>query len=311
MAPFRRPRSGFTLVELLVVIAIIGLLIALLLPAVQAAREAARRSQCLNNLKQMGVALHNYHQSHRRLPPASTSPVDAGVWNIHSDPRVHLHSWASLILPYVEDTSLHGIIDYRVSSLDPANRRAAETVLSLYRCPSFVGSDYSGEPQYTAISQMLALRNYVSLGATTIGSLWGPGVDGRRRPDGTIYFQSETRFKDITDGLSNTVLIAETREQNVAVWIDGTGAAAVARPFAINQVPSYAGSSSSLNYQPYYLWGDTNDSVDCLYGPSSMHANQVSHLLGDGSARFIDDTIDPTVYDALVTRAGGEAHDAL
>lgn len=286
--------------------AIVGLLIALLLPAIQAARESARRAQCLNHLKQIGVALHHYADSHRRLPPASTSPLDVGVWNYEFDPSVHLHSWASLILPFLEDASLQATIDYKVSALDPANRQAAATVVPVYRCPSFLGGDYSQEPKYTAISQTLAIRNYVALGATTVGRLWGPGTDGRRRPDGTIYCQSDTRLKDVTDGLSHTVMIAETREQNVAVWIDGTGAAAVGRRFSVDQVPSYAGPEVSLNYQPYYLWGDTNDSVDCLYGPSSMHPGQVGHLLGDGSARFIDDTIDAALYDALVTRAGDE-----
>lgn len=302
-------RRGFTIVELLVVIAIIGLMVALVLPAVQAARENARRSQCLNHLKQLGLALHTYADTHRRLPPASTSAVDVGVWNYESDPGVHLHSWASLVLPFLEEASLHASIDYNISALAAGNRQAATTVVSLYRCPSFMGSDFSEEPKYTAISRSLAIRNYVALGATTVGSLWGPGVDGRRRPDGTIYCQSDTRLKDVTDGLSHTVFIAETREQNAAVWIDGTGAAAVARPFDVDTVPSYARGESSLNYQPYYLWGDTNDSIDSLHGPSSMHAGQVGHLLGDGSARFIDDSIEPLLYDALVTRAGGEAFD--
>jgi prepilin-type N-terminal cleavage/methylation domain-containing protein len=311
MPRLRDARAAFTLVELLVVIAIIGLLVALLLPAVQAAREAARRSHCLNNLKQMGIAMHAYHDTYRRLPSSSTSPVDVGVWNYASNPRVHLHSWASLILPFLEDSSLQGIIDYRVSSLDPANRMAAEMIVPIYRCPSFVGRDYSGEPKYTEISPALTIRNYVAMGATTVGTLWGPGADGRRRPDGSIYYQSETRLKDITDGLSNSLFLAETREQNVAVWIDGTGAAAVSRRFAIDRAPSYASSETALNYNPYYLWGDTDDSVDCLYGPSSMHGSGVAHLLGDGSARFIEDTIDPALYDALVTRAGGETLDSL
>ncbi len=300
---------GFTLIELLVVIAIIGILVALLLPAVQAAREAARRSQCLNNLKQIGLAVQGYGDTYRRLPSASTSPVDVGVWNYETDPRVHVHSWASLILPFMEERSLHSIVDYRVSALDPANRVAAATILPIYRCPSFIGEDFSAEPKYKAISETLAIRNYVALGATSVGSLWSPGPDGRRHPDGAIYYQSGTRLKDITDGLSHTVFICETREQNAAVWIDGTGAAAVARPFDLDNVPSYAKAVVSLNYEPYYLWGDTNDSIDSLFGPSSMHAGQVGHLLGDGSARFIDDTIEPALYDALVTRAGGETLD--
>jgi prepilin-type N-terminal cleavage/methylation domain-containing protein len=311
MLPARSRRRGFTLVELLVVIAIVGVLAALLLPAIQAAREGARQSQCLNNLKQIGVALQNYADTHHRLPPASTSAVDVGIWNYDADPSIHVHSWASLILPCVEDSSLHGTINYNVSALDPANRGPASRVLSLYRCPSFDGENYSQEPKYTQLSATFAIRNYVALGATNIGKLWGPGPDGRRRPDGAIYFQSDTRLKDVSDGLSNTAVISETREQNAAVWIDGTGAAAVGRPFDVNQVPSYAGAETSLNYRPYYQWGDSADSIDSVYGPSSMHAGLVGHLFGDGSARFLADIIEPTLYDALITRAGGEVVENL
>lgn len=305
MPRFARPRA-FTLVELLVVIAIVGMLVALLVPAVQAAREAARRSSCISNLKQMGIALHNYADALHQLPPASTNDVDYGVWNYATDPNIHLHSWASLILPYMEDASLQGTINYRCSALGPANRTVAETIVPYYRCPSFAGLDYSLEPKYIEIAPRFAIRNYVTLGATSVGRLWGPGPDGRRRPDGTIYCLSDTRLKDITDGLSSTVVVCETREQNAAVWIDGTGAAAVARRFAIDEVPSYAGPETSLNYAPYYKWGDSNDSIDSQYGPSSMHAGTINHLLSDGSVRGIDDTIEPRVYDALVTRSGGE-----
>ena len=305
----RARRLGFTLIELLVVIGIIGLLVALLLPAVQAARESGRRSHCLNNLKQLGLALHSYADAHGRLPPASTSAVDEGVWSYANNPKVHLHSWASLVLPYLEDSSLKGTIDYRISSLAPGNRRAAATVVPILRCPSFEGGDYTRQEKYLEIDQAFAIRNYVALGATTVGKLWGPGSDGKRRPDGTIYYQSDTRLKDVTDGLAHTVLIGETREQDVAVWIDGTGAAAVGRPFTVDNVPSYAADATCLKHEPYYAWGDSVDSIDCRYGPSSQHAGVVAHLLGDGSARFLSDTIAPAAYDARVTRAGGEVQE--
>lgn len=304
-------RRGFTLVELLVVIAIIGLLVALLLPAVQAARESARRAHCLNNLEQIGVALLHYADAHRRLPPSSTSDVDFGVWNYATDPAVHLHSWRSLILPFVEEGNLARSVDYNVSSLAPANRTAAGTVVTLYRCPSFDGFDFSREAKYTAISPNFAIANYLAMGATTVGSLWGPDPSGKRRPDGTMYCLSETRPQDVTDGLSHTIFVVETREQDAAVWIDGTAAAAVARRFDIGTVPSYAGPELSLNYRPYYDYGSNRDSINCLYGPSSMHPDQVLHLFGDGSARGIYDDVDARLYDALVTRAGGETIDRL
>jgi prepilin-type N-terminal cleavage/methylation domain-containing protein len=307
MARTWHSRRALTLIELLVVAAIIGLLVALLLPAIQASRESARRAQCLNNFKQLGIALHNYADVHGQLPSASTSPVDVGVWNFANDPTVHLHSWAGMLLPYLEESSLHGTIDFHASSLAPANRDVAATLVATYRCPSFVGQDYSQGKKYLELYDRFAIRNYVALGSTSVGTLWGPGIDGKRRPDGSMYCQSTTTWKDITDGLSQTVVIAETREQDVAVWIDGTGAAAVARPFSADNVPSYAvEDATSLNHDAYYVWGDTIDSIDCRYGPSSMHAAVVGHLAADGSARFLADTIEPKLYDALVTRAGGE-----
>ena len=156
----------------------------------------------------------------RRPAPA---PVDVGVWNYATNPTVHLHSWASLVLPYLEDSSLQGTIDYRISSLAPGNRRAAATVVPILPLPVVRRRRLLAAREVPGDRQAFAIRNYVALGATTVGTLWGPGTDGKRRPDGTIYYQSDTRLKDVTDGLSHTVLIGETREQDVAVWIDGTG----------------------------------------------------------------------------------------
>src|SRR5262245_18080217 len=180
MARCRRvTRAAFTLIELLVVIAIVGLLVALLIPAVQASREAARRNSCLNHIHQLGVALHQYSDAHGRLPPASTSPVDVGVWNYVAGENVHLHSWAGMLLPFIEESSLHGTIDFEKSSLAPANRAVAATVLSIYRCPTFEGSDYSQGSKYLEISKHFAIRNYVALGSTTVGTLWEQAAGGK------------------------------------------------------------------------------------------------------------------------------------
>lgn len=124
-----------------------------------------------------------------------------------------------------------------------------------------------------------------------------------------FYPLSQTRVRDITDGQSHTLFLAETREQNAAVWIDGTASMAVAQPFDENNAPSYAQAVVSINAMPYFEYGGTN-AINSDYGPSSMHAGgAVAHLLGDGSARFVDDDIDLVLYDALVTRAGNDVVD--
>lgn len=303
-SPHSPVRRGFTLIELLVVIAIIGVLVALLLPAVQQARSSARGVQCRNNLKQIGLALHNYAETHSVLPPSSTTDVEQGVWRDRPW-RYHLHSWASLILPNLDQSNAQNQINYNVSSLDPANRQVASLIISTYRCPSYAGSDFSTDSLYTAISPTMALRNYTAMGASDIGKLW-------QNPDGVFYPRSSTQFRDITDGTTNTIFIVETRDEGAPVWIDGGAAAVAGRRFDAANPPSYAGPENSINYNPYYQSERDPDgnklyqSLDSLYGPSSMHPGGAFHLLGDGSVRYISENINVTTYDALCSRAGGE-----
>lgn len=302
--PCPQKRRGFTLIELLVVIAIIAVLVALLLPAVQQARASARSIQCRNNLKQIGLALHNYSEQHGVLPPSSTSHVEDGVWDDRPW-RSHLHSWASLILPQLDQGNAQAKIDYSVSALDPKNAEVASLIIPTYRCASYSGPDYSTEPLYITVSPKLALRNYVAMGATDVGKFW-------INPDGVFYSRSKTRFQDITDGVSNTVFVVETRDQGAAVWIEGGAAAICARRYDPANPPSYAGPENSINYTPYY-WSERDSdgeklypSLDSLYGPSSFHPGGAFHLLGDGSVRFISQNINAAVYDALASRAGRE-----
>ncbi|MDB5391892.1 MAG: prepilin-type cleavage/methylation protein [Planctomycetaceae bacterium] len=288
---------GFTLIELLVVIAIIAVLIALLLPAVQQAREGARRAACRNNLKQIGLALHNYEGSYRMFPSSSTSAIDTGIWN--SNPaQYHLHSWAGMILPNIDQAALYNKVNFNVSALDPANYAVASQRIQIYRCPSYSGNDYSLEPLYVALSPNFAIRNYVAFGATTVGKLWNQG------PDGVFYARSSSRMADITDGTSNTLFLAETREQNASVWIDGGTSSLTSRRYDDTNPPSYAANQIALNYTPYYNSG--GQGIDCLWGASSMHVGGAQHLFGDGGVRFISQNINGNVYDALTTRAGGE-----
>ena len=300
-------RRAFTLIELLVVIAIIAVLVALLLPAVQQAREAARRSACKNNMKQIGLAIHNYESALRVFPPSSTSGFGNGVWNYPgsgpTDPKIHLHSFASLILPYLDQAAMYNTINYGVSSLDPANRTIASQILSVYKCPSYAGGTFfSTDPLYTTkvgFSQF-AIRNYVALGARTV-----VGLSGAIPAEGVMFPGSATGFRDITDGPSNTILVAETREANSSVWIDGTSAAVAARWTDLTS-PTFAGNTVSINYTPYFPGGIFPNSIGQLYGPSSFHVGGAHHLLADGSVRFISQNLNVLTYDGLATRNGGE-----
>jgi prepilin-type N-terminal cleavage/methylation domain-containing protein len=288
---------AFTLIELLVVIAIISVLVALLLPAVQQARETARNASCRNNLKQMGLALLSYEAVHRRLPSSSTSRIDLGVWS--SNPAdFHLHSWVSMILPNLDQGTLYSQLNFNVSALAPPNYIPASFILPVFRCPSYSGPSYSQSPLYGRLSTAFALRNYAAMGATSVGNLY-------LQPDGVFYATSSTRIADVTDGTSNTIFIVETREPAAAVWIDGGTSAVASRRYLATNPPSYAGPENSLNFQPYYA--ANGQGIDALFGPSSMHAGGINHLFGDGSVQRISPNINAVVYDALVTRAGGEA----
>lgn len=309
-------RRAFTLIELLVVIAIIAVLIALLLPAVQQAREAARRTQCKNNLKQIGLALHNYESTFTVFPPSMTSPPGRGVWQYTGDtahaldPNMHLHSFASLILPYIDQASLYNTIDYNRSALAASNRTAARQVMPFFRCPSFSGRDYSTDAIYVNAPRSCpecAIRNYAVMGSVTVVGLSGSN------PEGVMFPRSKTKFRDITDGTSNTVMITETREQDASVWLDGSCAALAARPLGLPPAnPNYALPRTSLNYPPpnsptlFYFNGTAFGAITQKYGPSSLHTGGVHHLMADGAVRFLSENLDYLLYDALVTRSGGE-----
>ncbi len=210
----RSAKPGFTLVELLVVIAIIGILIALLLPAVQAAREAARRMHCLNNMKQMGVGLHLYHDTFKLFPPAE-----------HCCPGTR-HGWATFILPYVEQQPLYDEIDLKVGWSWPTNAQWVDTTLPIYICPTAESETQPGETDYG--SQYGSTLTGLSASFSTTGG-WSSGVLIKIRA-GVVGIHN------ITDGTSHTVAVVENADRDSVwgKWAAAGGALAVEGPMNID-----------------------------------------------------------------------------
>jgi prepilin-type N-terminal cleavage/methylation domain-containing protein len=277
--------KGFTLVELLVVIAIIGILIALLLPAVQAAREAARRSSCLNNMKQMGLALHNYHDVHGRLPPGWIGYVPST--NAPDPEGVTGWGWASMILPYMEQGNVtQNLLRSDLAITDAANANARVLSLPVYICPSD-----SGDPVFDLNAEdgsgpmlKLAKANYIGV----FGTL--EIEDTPSNSNGAFYHHSRVRFADISDGLSQTLVTGERSSKlDYSTW---TGVV----PGAAEAMARIVGSA---DHTPNHASGHLDDF-------SSRHPGGTHFMLGDGSVRFISDSINLQTYQGLTTRAGGE-----
>jgi prepilin-type N-terminal cleavage/methylation domain-containing protein len=281
----RRFRSAFTLIELLVVIAVIGILIALLLPAVQAARESARASSCKNNLKQIGLALHNYHDLMGQLPAGWIAEEPEGVpgWG-----------WASAILPQMEQEPLNRQIRRELAIEDPYHQAVRETVIKNYLCPSdgnrpkvfAIGTGGFPGDDVDEASPLLnvARSNYVGVFGTF------ELEDAPSAGNGVFFHNSEVLFASIADGLSNTFLVGE-RESRLggSVW---TGVISQANePMArIVGITDHTPNAPTRHFDDF----------------SSMHVGGVHFLMGDGSVRRYDDSIDERLYRALATRDGKE-----
>lgn len=315
LSPCARSRAvrGFTLVELLVVIAIIGILVGLLLPAVQSAREAARRMQCTNNLKQLALACHNFHDTYRKFPSGGLQPtVTAGSQ----------FSVLAQLLPFIEQSNVYNRIDLRVPVQDAANAAARDTVIGTFTCPS--------ESRANPMPSLGAPTNYVS----NTGSMPFFVIPGQTLFSGVFYVNATLRFADLTDGTSHTALFSERLmadgsnglvspvedvffhpgnpataddAHNLCLGLDITNLA--------NQFPLFMGAPW-MHHQHRYQHISPPNGRSCgffMVGKSTMpassrHPGGVNVALADGSVAFIPSTVDLLTWRAIGTRNGGESY---
>jgi prepilin-type N-terminal cleavage/methylation domain-containing protein len=292
---------GFTLVELLVVIAIIGILIALLLPAVQAAREAARRTQCLNHLKQLSLGCQSFENANGVFPASADQ---------------HCASYVVPILPFIEQKQVYDLFDFQFDAGGEGNRRAWARALEVVRCPS-QGNDQrtvvSGvdiapdvyEDGTTWRSHFLAVMGASDGCPAPEGSPYRMGICDQRggwAVNGVMYPESTTRFRDVTDGASSTLLIGESS------WDYGTS-----RVWAVGSLnrnghtyATYGGRNVTwpINTKTIRRFGDSTDANNMAFG--SLHPGGTHFGLVDGSARFFSENINLAVYKGFASADVGE-----
>ena len=337
-------RGGFTLIELLVVIAIIAVLIALLLPAVQAAREAARRIQCSNNLKQIGLAIANYESSTGVLPigiEGSSRHDEASRGGVCSYPKYH--TMFSHILPFMEATNNYNALNFTFSALNSQNTTGFSNLVNAYVCPSDLKGS-PNNPSQGSISTPTASYGMV-IGVTEViyYGFYGGVYGDPRSPtcealtsyqDGPFGKNNSYRYADISDGLSNTAFVGEQSRfrgepdspfqfWSVGLVWQGTIPGPTgydSRPTAFGYVvpninaPLQNYSAGSLILGRIQTWyQDPRASTYGGFGFRSLHPGGANFVLGDGSVRFIKQSINPETYRALGTRTQGDiiSHDAL
>lgn len=303
-------RSGFTLVELLVVISIIGLLVALLLPAVQAAREAARRLQCVNNLKQMGIGFHNYHSQYNRFPFGGAGSVSDTSAAVRARWRP---SWGTVLLPYIEQQAIYEEMDLRLPYIDAANHVAGARIIATYLCPSAPKTVMTrpngdtpsstvqfGRTDYGGNYGERGLRCYPSLSCQNSYSDQGDMSGGGR---GVLLFGSERQIGlvDITDGSTHTIVLGEAPEGLHSIWIGH-------RNLFDQSTPINTRTSNNSRWPSCHTVFKSRQGNVCDFGQEfhSYHSGGSLFLFGDGSARFMEEQTEPQVLAALLSRRGGE-----
>jgi prepilin-type N-terminal cleavage/methylation domain-containing protein len=332
--------SGFTLIELLVVIAIIGILIGLLVPAVQKVREAATRAQCQNNLKQLGLAAHNYHDTYKHfmpgnaLAPGQTQTPFTGVW---SDPRFAglpwgTFSWAAFILPYVEAQNVYSQINFNYPAYTPdfeeygadpstgrmtgltlngvkqngagaggfgdlANKLAATSMPSVFVCPAARRARGGNEAWQKDYGINGGIQSH---GCCAERSLTNSA-------EGMAWLGSKVRMTDVTDGTSNTFLFLELMNYGYHGRIDeGYGS----NPFLFVNEAGQGYVTGSTNGTVAGAWVP-NDETNNHRGPESDHLGGIFVAMADGHVVWVSNSVNPAVYLAAYTRAGGEAVGSL
>lgn len=326
-----RSRHAFTLIELLVVMAIVGVLVGLLVPAVQKTRETANRLSCKNNLHQIGLALHSYHDSHKVFPPGYVSTVGPSSLSDDQGPG---WGWAALILPYLEYQDVYNQIKFSADIKDPVNADVRTISLAVFRCPTdapmtdtvfTVDQLNDPTPDYTTPlldvngkPVQVAHCNYVGIFGnpeiTVDPGFLSPVPERSLAHRGMFYRNSRISLTDVLDGASNTLFVGE-RSSNLAyaTWTGAVtgGQVPPKKPDTLNFGPEGA---------PILCLGHTGDSSDVPPHTPNSPVNHVDdfwsrHVLGvnflfvDGSVRVIGNNISPTVWWALGTRCGGEVVD--
>jgi len=303
----KSPRRGFSPIELLVVIAIIAILIALLLPAIAKTREAAKRMQCINNIKQLALSFHNYHDAHGAFPPGHLSPP--------GDKLERYMSALALILPYQEEMAAYQRINFALSPTSPANSTARAISMKYFLC----AADAAPPGPYGGTNYLLNAGSRPNIG-------WD-GRDQAKQPNGIFFQVSSVRIAHITDGTSNTLMTLETTrgqdQVNTPVRAYAVKTGALPDPLEPNvdrgDKRAYDRGGSWIVGGFLQTLGNVTLPInarefDVSYGllegglstARSVHPGGANAGFCDGSVQFISDSIDQKVFEAMATRNGGE-----